>query len=384
MPLDMAKVLTALDAKKESYKGFDASMALHYKGFMARLGEISKISSKEIESKLSQISYPGSIPTSELDDKGLVIPFSNGFSNHRQAREWSAARLQQMQMCCVDGSQIYPSKDISLPLGLVNVAWFYNSHKGAYEKNSALDLLSPDELFLDDDPSQPSNSVVDTRRFVYECEMLKKLAISHPGSLAIFDGSLLVSFATRLPKEQRKSHVAAMLDLLRASHSSKSPVVGYIDITYARDVVKMLSLLFSLTMECRISDAGLMGNLLKKWGDRTCSFVCKREGIVDEYDKISDYGKKEKEIAFFYMRVNSGMPVRLEFPSWAVPQADEIADALRAQCAFGNGYPHMLKIVHDSACVRNEDKERFLGIFQKFQESAGLDVRISRKRISKY
>jgi len=394
MPLEFKKLIAVIDAKKEIYKDFDEFMKSHYKDYAEKLLNITSYSSSEIIAKLGDIEYPGALPTKELDEKGLVIQFKTDFSNHREARKWACKVLSNVELCASDGSQIYPSKDMSIPLGLVNVSWFYNNHNGKYEKDSSLELLTPNELFDPEDTGMPSNSAVDAIRFECECEALKKNILAHKGTFAIFDGSLLVSFATRLPAEHREKHIRAMLDLLYSSWISQSPVIGYIDVSYARDIAKMLSNLFSEEVEKRVFDAGLVNHILKNWGDRTCCFTCRRKGIVDKYENEKDENeeddKKEKEkrkdveIAFFYMRVNSERPVRVEFPSWALHLSDKIADVILAECIVGNGYPHILRVVHDSACITNEDKEKFLRMFQKFQQKENIEMQISRKRISKY
>ncbi|MEM2899292.1 MAG: DNA double-strand break repair nuclease NurA [Thermoplasmata archaeon] len=382
MPLELKKVISLLESKKEVYKGFDATMLLHYKDYADKLLNLSA-SSSEIKSKLADNKYPGSLPTKEFYEKGLIIRFKQKFTNHREARNWACEILRGLELCASDGSQIYPSKDLSIPIGVVNVSWFYNNHNGKYEKGNRLELLSPEELFDSEDGSLPSNYPVDTKRFESECEELKKIIRSHKGTFAIFDGSLLVSFARRLPIEYKEKYIHSIINLLSESRTTQSPVIGYIDVSYARDIAKMLSVLFSDIVEKRTFDAGLVNHVLENWGDRTCSFVCKREGIVDEYEKKNGYNE-DLEIAFFYMRVNSERPIRVEFPSWALDMVDKIADAIRAQCIVGNGYPHILKVVHDYACITNQDKEKFIRIFQKFQKKEGVNMQISRKRISKY
>ena len=57
--------------------------------------------------------------------------------------------------------------------------------------------------------------------------------------LAFFDGTLLVSFS--LPQTAlQQSFLQAMVNLVRLSRETKVPMVGYVDRSYARDLLNML------------------------------------------------------------------------------------------------------------------------------------------------
>ncbi len=51
----------------------------------------------------------------------------------------------------VDDSQIFPSKDFSIPAALVQIGWFEKSSPplGATEKDVLLDIMTPAELQID-------------------------------------------------------------------------------------------------------------------------------------------------------------------------------------------------------------------------------------------
>ena len=61
---------------------------------------------------------------------------------------WVRQTLSGVTTFAVDGSQIFPSKDISIPVALVQIGWFENPHDdtGFYEKDIDVDVMTPSEL----------------------------------------------------------------------------------------------------------------------------------------------------------------------------------------------------------------------------------------------
>ena len=76
-----------------------------------------------------------------------TIPFGRSFAHHEQARAW-AEMLRGVTTFAVDGSQLPPWRDASVPLALMQVGLFENPHQppAPYIKDASGDILSPDEL----------------------------------------------------------------------------------------------------------------------------------------------------------------------------------------------------------------------------------------------
>src|SRR5260370_7532936 len=58
--------------------------------------------------------------------------------------------------------------------------------------------------------------------------------------VVFFDGSLVVSFALTMPSPYRERYIASAISLLQTSEQQRVPLIGYIDTSYARDIITML------------------------------------------------------------------------------------------------------------------------------------------------
>src|SRR5262249_15245782 len=56
------------------------------------------------------------------------LPFGRQFAHHEAARAWAQERLAGVTTFAVDGSQLPPWRDASIPVALVQVALFENPH----------------------------------------------------------------------------------------------------------------------------------------------------------------------------------------------------------------------------------------------------------------
>ncbi len=93
--------------------------------------ELNKLSRAEVEARLAHNNWSGAKPTIEHDQHpDIVIPFGQTWANHEQARSWARTVLAGVPTVAVDGSQITPTKDISVPVGAVQIGWFVNPHDG--------------------------------------------------------------------------------------------------------------------------------------------------------------------------------------------------------------------------------------------------------------
>src|SRR5262249_51386284 len=143
----------------------------------------------------------------------------------------------------------------------------------------------------------------------------------------------------------RERYIGAAISLLRASEQLRIPLIGYIDTSYARDMITMLRRLDStqqypiLRETKKIHDALLwQGNM--SWGDRTPAMICARNDILESYGTYRD------SIAFCYLQTTSqGPPARLEFPRWLVDDGllEPVMDVMRAEVIAGSGYPYAIE-----------------------------------------
>jgi len=229
------------------------------------------------------------------------------------------------------------------------------------------------------------DSLINLRRFELECRVISNYVYDHangsPAPLCFFDGSLIVSFARQMHPELRQNYIDAAVGLLQASEECRVPLIGYVDTSYARDLVTMAALVIGHRPPLHISDGSLLRPLLQ-WGDRSLVYRCARDDGV-----LNLYGANANRICFTYLKTTiSGQPARLEFPSWLAQDPEELERVLnlaRAECVVGNGYPYALETADAVAVISLEDRKRFYATFQQFAEKEGIIIRYSRKALSK-
>ncbi|MCI0338956.1 MAG: DNA double-strand break repair nuclease NurA [Acidobacteria bacterium] len=392
------KIVEQLQEKWPQFVAFDDSLRDEAKDYKHALGKLAEISGENLLSQLSNEKTPGALPTAEFETApNLCLKFPLEFGNHQEARAWACDALLNHTTFAVDGSQIRHDPGLSVPVAAVQVAWFENRHRreASYTKDITFEILTPEELLVEFNGDRIfSEQTVSTRRFELEietlCNLMQKLATEREQSsrlpVALFDSSLVISFADRLQEEMRARHVNAMLRLLRCSKQTGIPVVGYIDSSYARDLTNMLAHCFSLNEACRVHDAQLVSGRLE-WGARTPLFICarggadrKRAGVLESFEEY------RRGIGFLYLRTNSSTPpARLEIPLWVYEQGllNEVIDIIRAEVIVGNGYPYVIETSDAAAVITSREREAFYAIFQRFASEQGVELRVSQKATSK-
>ncbi|HKS43139.1 MAG TPA: DNA double-strand break repair nuclease NurA [Blastocatellia bacterium] len=159
------------------------------------------------------------------------------------------------------------------------------------------------------------------------------------------------------------------------------PVIGYVDTSFARDLINMMQAVFSdLSDAQKVHDALLLAPRMK-WGDRTALFRCARRGILDSYGD-----EWRRNVAFLYLKTSSdGPPSRLDVPMWVYERGllDYVVDTARGEVIVGNGYPYAIEAADQTAVLDARDREMFYAIFQEFAERERLNLSLARKAVSK-
>lgn len=330
--------------------------------------------------------FSGAVPVLEGNEEphewSLIRPAPVEFHNFSEARRWAGERLEGVSVGAVDGSQIYPGGELSLPFGVINIGWYINHHNGDYELQHNARLLLPDELGYNPD------SGVNLQRERAEIErLIKIMGRLKKGDVVFLDGSLVLSFVLHIFETEREQYLDAILRLLQHTEGEDSPfLAGYVDSSRASDLAEMFSPLLPLQhgagKRALPTDASFLRSALQ-WGERTASFICARDNILQYYRKGDvDYSRG---IAFFYIKSSAYGVSRVEFPLRYVEEGrvDYIADIVRAQLIVGGGYPYALNRAHHEAVVSVKERERFLQIVQALSEREGLGVDTSLKAVRK-
>lgn len=387
------QVLAGLHAKRERFRAFNDDVKSETERYAEARRQLAQLTRVELDARLAAEPTPGALPTAEFDAApGLRLDFPHRWSNHEEARLWASETLVDHPVFAADGSQILPT---TAPVAAVQVAWFDNRHTrdGRYTKDAALEILAPDELFVElDGERQISEQPVNLRRFAREVAAITRwmetISAEAPGHLplALFDSSLVISFADRLQEEMRAGYIDLVLDLLRVSERTRVPLVGYVDTSYAHDLVRMLARCFELPEAEKIDDARFVGDGMM-WGDRTPFFVCAR-GSADRRQPgvLERFAEYRRGIGFVYLKTNSAAPpARLDIPGWIYELGllDEVLDLVRAEVIVGNGYPYALETADAAAVLNARDREVFAALVERFAAREGIDLRVSQKAASK-
>jgi hypothetical protein len=398
------KILQQLQSKRDQFVAFENSFQSEAGKYLDALDRMAMAPGSELAKRLAIVETPGALPTVEFDNApDLRVEFSHKWKNHQEAREWAFDALLDHPTFAVDGSQISPDSDFSIPVAAVQVAWFENRHTidGRYVKDARFEVLTPEDLTVEfGDDRVISEQQINLRRFELEieslCASMKKLSEQGekqdaPGgaaklAAAFFDSSLVISFADRLQGEAQERHVRAMLELLRTSERTGVPVIGYVDGSRARDLVHMVAGLFNLNDAEKIHDAWLVDSRLT-WGARTPMFICarggadrKQQGILEKFEEY------RRGVGFVYLKTGGGAPpARLEIPLWVLQRGllDQLIDLVIAEVVIGNGYPYVIQSADAAAVINSRDRDAFHAILQRFAREEQIDLRVSQKTASK-
>lgn len=417
--LHKGKLQAALNSKQAQFSLYDGSFGEQLKLYQYVLESLYEHyqSSAQLEHVLPSdgigMSSAGARPSIEFDHwlidaahrdyHGPLFPFGREFANHEQARQWAEC-IEGVTTVAIDGSQLLPWRDASIPVALIQVGFFINPHMQGrpYTKDVRMEVLTPDELMEEakSESSEPdsypySEMQVTLRRYLLEIETLRdqmeQLAMKRReddpiySPVVFFDGSLVVSFALTMPSPYRERYINSAVSLLKTSEDLRVPLIGYIDTSYARDMVTMLCRLDSLQQHPvlretkKIHDALLwQGNL--RWGDRTPAMICARNDI------LASYCEYRNSVAFCYLQTTAQRPPsRLEFPRWMLDEGvlDPVLDVVRAEIIAGNGYPYAIETADAVSVITMQDRNEFYAHFQAFMERRGVKFSFSTKSLSK-
>lgn len=385
MPLKLFQIHEILNSKRDEFAAFNQETWKQLQNYRTVLANLAAAGEAEIHQR--SIKYPVNLGARLLEplEKSTcgVIPSQLVWQSKEQSLAWVRQRLTGITTFAVDGSQIYPGKDLSIPIALVQIGWFENPHlsTGEYEKDIALDVMTPSDLQVGNS-GDPVDRRVNMRRFQMETERLIDYIKTHPKAkdcLVFLDGSLIATFAEAFEAKSRQFYVECLLDLLETSRKYEVPLVAYIDTSYAQDLSVMLRTLYDLPASQSIHDAQLL-NKYMEWGDRTPLFLCQRSGILADYEDQAD------QIAFTYLKTNrDSYPARLEVPLWVYEAGllDRVMDWVRGEVIIGGGYPYVIETADQTAVLQAADRQAFFKVLQDWAEQEELNLHFSRKMVSK-
>ncbi|MCG8367913.1 MAG: DNA double-strand break repair nuclease NurA, partial [Pseudanabaenales cyanobacterium] len=150
MSLKPSQIQAILNAKRDDFKRFDRTALKALQQYRAAWVEFAQQSQGEQATQLA--AHPdklGARPLESFTETQQGILTANLiWRNREESLAWVRDRLTGVTTFAVDGSQIFPSKDFSIPVALVQIGWFENGHDqvGSYEKDIQLDVMTPVDL----------------------------------------------------------------------------------------------------------------------------------------------------------------------------------------------------------------------------------------------
>lgn len=388
-----------LRSKVEAFRRYDAGQVRDVTQYLACIQRLESGDYADLTGRLSNLENFGAFPASELSSAdSFKFSFGLSWENHEQARRWAGDILEKRTTFAADGSQIYVAKATTLPAAAIQIGWFENPHDldTPYEKNTRFEILSPDDLFKEDDDPMNPDIRVEERRYLGEVARVgdfldKKRGWQIRGErmpVAFFDNPLLVPFSQ---KGLQKSFLDATVRLVQHSRETGVPLVGYVDRSFSRDILTLLetfesgrepmltALYDASVLNARTSDGS---RYLSDWGDRTCFCYSKRRGL----DAFDDAATGLSNVGFTYLQTTADTPpARLDIPAWVYEAGllSELVDVVRAECVIGLGYPYALETADQTAVISGHDREVFFRALQEFATRGKLDFSIGRKDESK-
>lgn len=348
--------------------------------------------------------YPGALPSGEWDSQDApTIPFAEAaaWDNHEAVNEYAKGVLDGVTTVGVDGSELGPIDEFTVPLGLVQVAWYANHHHedGAYDEGLRTRILGPTVVTT---PSDDATGVRytdgrvpgheryrDEGETVVEC--VERFADREPPPVVIYDGPLVPTFANTYSPDVRDEHYRkTMARVLAASEHHRVPIVGYSAGGSRTNVAKMLRRTYRerLGDEPFVADSRILNGFTSNWGDRSQVFVHRQDGTVDAlettyrgepYDFATD-------VLFGYLDIPVGTAMDyLEFPGWIrrAGLVEHVFDVVRAETAVGRGFPEVIQQADTNAVLDIEAKRRFLGLVQTVADALDLPIEWNAKTLSK-
>ena len=275
-------------------------------------------------------------------------------------------------LIAADGSQINPDRHAAVQFGLVNVgAIIMRLNSGeAPEISTESELLFGDDLLPNGIPM--SDGMVALKRDLAERMKLDALSKGISGQVVTFtDGPIELWGAKGEDAHAYAEFIEKYKTILSRLQTRGVITAGYVDKPSADLVVRLLEIASADNEQIQklrefhplrgVSDRWLYGereNPLLPPGHRSAVFK-----IQSSSDK--NY-KGVLELHFFYLNVGTKghpWPVRVEVPRWVVDDKemlDLLHGVLVEQCKVmgSRPYPYLLHRAHETAVVKNEEKQQ--------------------------
>lgn len=278
----------------------------------------------------------------------------------------------QATLIAADGSQINPDRHAAVQFGLVNVGAIImklNSGEAPLIETES-NLLFGDDLLPNGIPM--SDGMVALKRDLAEREKLDELSKGMQGQVVTFtDGPIELWGAKGEDAGSYEDFIQKYKGVLSRLQSRGVTTAGYVDKPSADLVVRLLEIAMADNEQIQklrefhplrgVSDRWLYGEREKPLlppGHRSAVFRIQSSSDKRYTGVLS--------LHFFYLNVGTERhpwPVRVEVPRWVVDdreKLDLLHSVLVEQCRMmgSRPYPYLLHRAHETAIVKNEEKQQ--------------------------
>lgn len=278
----------------------------------------------------------------------------------------------QATLIAADGSQINPDRHAAVQFGLVNVgAIIMRLNSGeAPEISTASELLFGDDLLPNGIPM--SDGMVALKRDLAERKTLDDLSQNLAGQVVTFtDGPIELWGAKGEDANSYEDFIEKYRTVLSRLQSRGVTTAGYVDKPSADLVVRLLEIAMADNEQIQhLRDFHPLRGVSDRWlyGEREKPLL--PPGHRSAVFRIQSSSEKRYtgvlSLHFFYLNVGTQghpWPVRVEVPKWVVDDREKL-DLLHAvlvdQCRMmgSRPYPYLLHRAHETAVVKNEEKQQ--------------------------
>lgn len=234
--------------------------------------------------------------------------------------------LDGVKVVGVDGSEFSPLRELGIPIGAIQASRIAVRHgTGEYRAEIFSDFVTLEEN-------------LNLKRFKMEVELL--MEIMDGESYLFYDGSLLLSFVSELNPRIRDEYIKLMEKLIKRSEKTSTPLIGYIDRSYAKDLTRSQGI--------GGFDAGLLKDVMPPLS-------------YTSPERCQGGLGYESFLSFSYLKI-VGMPSRIEFPVWMEDEIEKVVRTVMAEARIGStgNYPYILERAHSYAAITSREKDAMM------------------------
>ncbi|MBD3272821.1 hypothetical protein GF385_00520 [Candidatus Dependentiae bacterium] len=287
--------------------------------------------------------------------------------------------LQDYSVLAVDGSQVYPDRNVS------GAGCFLINTGGCqihYSSQSKVSFFSEPQVFLIQDFLDKnykisfSRDLVDLKREELELKKLFEISISNNIDLCFVDGTIIFWPLEGKAEEVKDLFLKSYLNYLNEFYNNKKLIAGYISFPKSKEIVNLIKLGL-----CRFDFAECIA-CHRNYTDFPCKIIdhlidtqvlrsflkpMQRTTIFSSNSKIIKEYPNHLKPCFFYLNVGKEI-VRIETFDWIakdINNLDFICKVAIDQANKGLGYPVVLAESHEQAVVKGPDRNFFYHLIQK-------------------